>query len=349
MLKRGENMQNINNKKVLYICSSYYHLLISLIRKMKFNNEADLMLVAVSKNNSINDDNKIIEKLKKSNVFSNVRVVDLSYCSKGLKRYCGFFGQIFDIRKKIKNKEYDLTKYDEIYIFQDYGAIGYLLSKQKIRYNLLEDGTDCYKNKYSDILKKRQKKSLIKYIKRLFNFYDRGQSKFIKSIEVNDATDLFLKHDNVVELPKDELFESVKDEERKVILNIFLENDESLKEKEIDLLLLTQPLDIDGFVECEEQKIDVYKRIISDFSECGKIIIKPHPREELDYSKVFSNNNLVEVINKNFPIEIINFLNIGIKRVVTIKSTAINNIKNCNEKIELGLEYIKKDDLNNDK
>ena len=316
---------------------------------MKMGTDADAMLVAVSKNDNIINDVKIIERLRKSNVFSNVSVVDLSYCAKGIKHYFCFLNTIIDIRKKIKNKQYDFTEYDEVYIFQDYGAIGYLLSRQNIKYNLLEDGTDCYKNRYNDIWKKRKSKWFLKYIKKIFRFYDRAQSKYIKSIEVNDAKDLYIKHDNIVELPKEELFNSLTDEEKNVVLKVFLENDNILKEKEIDLLILTQPLDVDGFVESEEQKIEVYKKIIDEFSENGKVIIKPHPRDESDYKKIFSSNSLVEVMDKSFPIEIINFFNIVIKNVVTIKSTALNNIENCKKKIELGMKYIKKEDLSNDR
>ena len=329
------------SKRNLYIFSSYYHLLISIIRKMKMGTDADAMLVAVSKNDKIINDVKIIERLQKSGVFSNVSVVDLSYCAKGIKHYFCFLKTIIDIRRKIRNKQYDLTKYDEVYIFRDYGAVGYMLSRQNIRYNLLEDGTDCYKNKYIDIWKKRKIKKHLKYIKKVFRFYDRAQSKYIKRIEVNNAKDLYIKHDNIVELPKKELFDSLTVEEKNVVLKVFLENENILDEKEINLLILTQPLDIDGFVENEEQKIEVYKKIIDEFSENGKVIIKPHPRDESDYKKIFSCNSSVEVFDKSFPIELINFFNIEIKNVVTIKSTALNNIENCKKKIELGMEYIR--------
>ena len=96
------------------------------------------------------------------------------------------------VRKKIKNQE-KWFREKEIYIFNDNFFYGCLLNSLEIEYNLIEDGLNCYEMERDVILidiKKRHKTY------RLLNFswgcY--GFSKHTKSIEVNDASRITIKH-----------------------------------------------------------------------------------------------------------------------------------------------------------
>ena len=72
--------------------------------------------------------------------------------------------------------------------------------------------------------------------------------------------------------------------------------------------------------------------------EYKNIIIKPHPRDEVEYN--FEN---CITIDKAIPIEILNFnKNIKIDKAITVFSTAIDGIDFVKEKINLGFDYIKK-------
>ena len=113
-------------------------------------------------------------------------------------------------------------------------------------------------------------------------------------------------------------------------------------------LLITQPLYQDKFLKSENEQIELYQKIIDSYLKDENIIIKTHPREKIDYNKLKSNNKII-IINDNFPIEILNFIpNLKFNKVITILSTSIKLINNCNKKIMLGWPYLY-DFMNKDK
>lgn len=137
-----------------------------------------------------------------------------------------------------------------------------------------------------------------------------------------------------------EKWNSLDEEEKNKILNIFnFEKEEvnkKLKKKKI--ILITQPLSEDEAL-TEEEKIEIYKNIIKKYNE-EEIIIKPHPREKTNYKKAFPN---VEVLESDFPLEILTFLLDNIEEVVTLFSTAVYNFEGIAKKIEfLGTKINKK-------
>lgn len=81
-------------------------------------------------------------------------------------------------------------------------------------------------------------------------------------------------------------------------------------------LLLTQPLSEDGIIS-EEEKVAIYKKLLLNHKNF--VMIKPHPREKTDYKLHMDN---VCVINKNYPSELLDLLNISFDEIVTLFSTA---------------------------
>lgn len=140
-------------------------------------------------------------------------------------------------------------------------------------------------------------------------------------------------HDNVkkVYLTKKPFPESVKDKSvyldikkswdsiskvnQEKILGIFNFNQNLFTEKSI--ILLTQCHSEDGNLNYEEE-IKIYKEIIDNYS-LQNILIKPHPREKKDYSKIFPN---VRKLDKDFPIELMSLFDNKISKIITINSTA---------------------------
>lgn len=330
--------------KNVYICASYYHLLIAIIKKLKSDIDSDLAIIAISKNDCLIKDELLIDRLKQVGLFKNIFIYDLSYDAKGILHIYNFFKKIIETSINIKKKVYRFNEYEDVYIFHDYGIIGYILNKQKVKYNLIEDGTDCFKSYNKKVLKSFRRNWLIRKLKRLFYFYERGESKAIKSIEVNDATDLYVKDKKIIECPKKILFSSLTTQEKETIIDIFMENKDTICTEGDSLLLLTQPIDADtyGFINSEKEKVQIYYEIIKKYANNNRIIIKPHPWENTNYSEYLKNEENIEILDKNFPVEILNFFNNKFKKVITINSTAINLIDNCEEKIELGFDYIKK-------
>ncbi len=86
------------------------------------------------------------------------------------------------------------------------------------------------------------------------------------------------------------------------------------KFREIDSILLTQPLSEDNAFS-EEEKIQLFRNIIGD----KFIAIKPHPRERTDYKNHFVNTVVLEPY---LPIELLSLIGIRFSQVYTVFSTA---------------------------
>lgn len=318
----------------LYICYTYYHLLIAIIKAIKSNTVSDIIISANFTDTILATDKELIKRLKKSKVFN--RVIIFNHSEEENKYFWkASFKKISIGNKLIKNNEYDFSIYKNIYVFYDVTTIGYMLNKQKIHYHLLEDGMDCFKQKYFNHCFRSSNK-LLKAIKNFLNVPAATESQYIKSIEVNDASDLFIKHSNLIEAPKKEMFSSLNNKDKQIILNIFNINHKSLHLQNNCTLLLTQP-----FLKIDENiKLNIYKDMLDTYAKNENIIIKTHPGEKTNYNKYFENYKNIQIISKTFPIEILSFLNIRFKQILTISSTAINFIENADKKIELGDDYL---------
>lgn len=104
-------------------------------------------------------------------------------------------------------------------------------------------------------------------------------------------------------------------------------------------MLITQPLSEDKVV-TEREKIEIYQEILE--KEKNKIIyIKPHPRERTNYLKVFSKYD-VRILEKDFPLELLSFLEIKFSKATTLFSTAVFSFKDKYEIEFIGTEKYEK-------
>lgn len=322
--------------KKLYICCTYYHLLISVIKSLQSNEKCDVLLTTSWNDFKLISDKKLIEKLNKSKIFENVFIDDgilnqLKQSKKGsfkeLKKY-------ILLKKYIRNFHINLLEYNDIYVFNYNNPSGRMINKCKIYHNLLEDGTDCFKNNKNIIEGRLSLKKIIK--KYILHMDQLGESKYAKSVEVNDLTDVNISNKNIIELSKKDMFDNLSDSEKKNIVSLFINNSNWLKLNNATLII-TQPFFADAIVKTKEEQLEIYKDIIDKYGFNDKIIIKPHPRDDINYEKIIPKSNIIEEI---FPIEILNFTNVKFNKVITVSSTSVNLIYNCNEKIFLGWDWL---------
>lgn len=322
--------------KKIYICHTEYHVLISLIKNItEERGKNDIVLYGTLKNI-----NKIYNGIKKTDIFDNIYLFDYKDIEEVEKIPAtrNVILRRIRLKKCLKEKyNFDFLKNKEVYIFNDNSLIGMFLRLSKTNYNLIEDGYDCYKH-----IERHYDFNGIKYkIKILINDITNsfGTSKYVKKIEVNSlqGINVFFK-EKFFEVPRKEMFNSLNSEQRKTIINVFLDTPLNFKNQDVSILI-TQPLYKDGFLDNEEQQIKMYKYMIEKYTQ-GNIIIKPHPRDEIDYAKMIENST---VLKGDFPIEILNLMDgIQIKRCITAFSTSIDFITNCDEKIVLGSDWVKK-------
>lgn len=105
---------------------------------------------------------------------------------------------------------------------------------------------------------------------------------------------------------------------KKLILNIF-----DISPKDLDILkskkiiLLTQAFYSDKMV-TEEEQVDIYRKILLNYNH-NEVIIKPHPRDHINYSKLFPDILLFE---KVVPMQFLSIIGIHFETVVTVSSSA---------------------------
>ena len=187
---------------------------------------------------------------------------------------------------------------------------------------LIEDGLGNYINL-------KEPDYDIPKILNFFGFYIKeheegfGTHKNIKKI--------YLTKNNVPEIIKNKsviinienLWSRLTTIEKNEILSIFNININNIQLQSETVLILTQPLSDEKFMTFEEE-MAIYQNIIEKFK--GKqILIKPHPRDSKHYEKIFQN---IQIINKDFPIELLSLIGINPEVVCSITSTALLNFKN---------------------
>lgn len=349
-------------KKRIYICHTYYHAYIACLKELNLpksgggavRGQASLMLSRLS-----NDFGSLQERALSSGLFAEVIPYDEkpeSYFP-GLARFHKDRGNIvLNMLARIKYTRMmgklqapfvpvDLREYEDIYVFCDSDPIGYYLNTHKIYYHALEDGLDCiryydtarYDNRGHFGLKARMAAANLIFIQN-------GYAKYCLDMEINDISVLEYPCPKYIEKPRKELTQGLGEEEKTTLVSVFIDNLKELEEKlafgeghEHKVLVLSEPL-------CDlETRERIFRDIIAEYGVVegrrAQILIKPHPRDALDYESLFPEHI---VLDGKFPMEILNFIkNLVFDRVVTV-FTVPAAISFAKEKVFLGEDFMDK-------
>lgn len=362
-MKKTEKSENKTYARI-YICHTYYHVYIACLKELNLpktgnggeavRGQASLMLSTMS-----NDFGNLKERAEACGLFEEVipyEEKEEAYFPQ-LARYHKDRGNIvLNMISRIRYTKLmgklqapfvpvDLKRYGDIYVFCDSDPIGYYLSTHKIYYHALEDGLDCiryydtarYDNRGHFELKAwMADKNLI--------FIQNGYSKYCLDMEVNDISVLQYPCPKYIEKPRKELTENLGEEEKEILVSVFIENREELdrmlaggEKAEKKVLVLSEPL-------CDlATRERIFRDIIEEYGKVeGKqacILIKPHPRDVLDYKELFSEHI---VLDGKFPMEILNYVKgLVFDRVVTV-FTVPTAILFAKEKVFLGEDFMDK-------
>ncbi len=336
----------------IYICHTFYHVYVACLkecnRKANEQGQADLMLSTMS-----NDFGDLKERAENSSFFRQVYLYqekeDITFPE--LQKYHEDKGSIvLNMISRIKytkmlgklEEEYiptDLKKYKDIYVFCDSDPIGYYLNYKKIYYHALEDGLDCIK--YYDTARYDNRgffglKAFLSSINLIF--IQNGYGKYCLDMEVNNIAACPYPCKKYVEQNREELAEKVTNEQKNEICRIFIKDIETLKQelntgvgKERKVMILTEPL---CTLDIREQ---IFKDIIEQYGEHSQIILKPHPRDLLNYKEKFPE---AVVITGRFPMEVMNFIEgLVVDQVITI-FTVPDSLHFAKEVIFLGEDFM---------
>lgn len=344
LFKRVKNKVSPPCNDIIYICSTYHHVLISIIKQLLAPCRADIIICS-----DIPGNLKLRQSLMRDKLFRHVFYFDINrikqYCPSHLISKVLFLHSINKALVELELKT-DLKRYDKVYIYHDGTKIGHYLQDAHIPYYLIEDGINHFqviKNTPSAINLPPENK-IKRFLMKIFNigYLSCGQNKYCRSIEVNDIHNLAIKHSHFLVREKREMYDKLSEKDKERIIKIFTNG--SLNNFEINgdkqtVILLTIPLFKDRYVKTKRYQEIIYRDLVCDLIDKGfEVYVKPHPRDDVDYSEIVEAN---KIIDKNIPTEVFNFSNLlHFNLAVTIFSSSIQLMNFADEKVDLGLDYL---------
>lgn len=256
---------------------------------------------------------------------------------KKLKKY-------FSFQKYARKEEMplglDFRNYDEILANDGVSTMNFKLNFEKIPYVVSEHGRGNFRNKiplhilavYISIILDRLN-IIVAYS---------GCSKYVTEVEVDRNEDLvgYIKRKPIRECRISELEGRLTTEQRNKLYEIYAKAYELplAFEGEVNLLL-TGPLVVDKILASEEDQIQCYQDAVKlNCDPSKKLMIKPHPRDTVDYREAFPD---AIIVDRNVTSEILSCCKeLHIDKVVTIYSTSISSFKSAREMIVLGDSFM---------
>lgn len=342
-------------KDRVYVCHTYYHVYVACLKELNLpadrQKNADLILSTMS-----NDFGDLKSRAQKCGLFENVYLFDekedITF-PEVMKYHQNHGSLILNLISRMKytrllgkmQQDYvpvNFKEYQDIYVFCDSDPIGYYLSYKKIPYHALEDGLDCISTYDTARYDNRGHFKLKAFLASLnLIFIQNGWAKYCIDMEVNDKSVLPCPCPKYIEKPRAELVNGLNEKGKNLLVHLFIADMDEISRKlsiskgKNKILLLTEPL-------CA---LDVRKRIFQDCieqygrieGEDSVILIKPHPRDALDYHEVFPE---YIILDGKFPMEVLNFIpGLMFRRVISV-FTVVHSIQFAEEIVYLGEDFM---------
>ncbi len=342
-------------KARIYVCHTYYHVYVTFLKELKLPIEKRGQATLVLSKMSCNFE-KLKERVESTGLFEQVLEFDeqneknfpkLAQYRQGAGNFVGNLIKRIQFTKRYAKLQepyipVDFKEYKDIYVYCDSDPIGYYLNRNRIYYHALEDGLNCLKNFDAARYDNRGHFGLKAFLSRRLNliFVQNGYGKYCLDMEVNDISAIQYPCPRYIEEPRQALVDRLTEEDKQIILKAFIRDKESL-ERQIressgvpdKILILTDPL---CTLDVREQ---IFRDIIEQFEPEGQIFLKPHPRDELDYRKLFGE---YPQFDATVPMELLNFFpGLRFKKVVAVL-TEIKAIQFADEVIRLGEDFMDK-------
>lgn len=344
-------------KERIYVCHTYYHVYVTFLKELKIREEqaanwksgATLVLSKMS-----NDFEQLKARVESTNLFEEVIEFDekredffpeLAKWRQGTGNFLGNLYYRIRFTKLYAKLEapyvpVDFKTYEDIFVYCDSDPIGYYLNQYKIPYHALEDGLNCLKNFDAARYDNRGHFALKAFLSRKCNliFVQNGYGKYCIDMEVNDISAIQYPCPQYIEAPRQALVDRLTDTDKELILQAFIRDKESL-ERQIEqsnqvgdkILILTDPL---CSLEVREQ---IFRDIVEQYEKEGTVFIKPHPRDALDYRKIFAQ---YPQFDATVPMELLGFFpNLRFKKVVGVL-TEMKGIQFADEVVRLGADFM---------
>ncbi len=340
-------------KERIYVCHTFYHIYVTFLKELNIRKEKGGMATLVISHMST-DFGDFPERVRRTGFFEEVIDFDekISTYFPELEKYrvkeTNFVKSTLNrirFTKKLAKLEapyvpVDFRKYKDIYVYCDSDPIGIYLNQNKIHYHAMEDGLNCLKNGDLAHLDNLNHFGIKAFLSQKLNliFIQNGYSKYCIDMEVNDKSVITIPFEKYVEVPRKKLVEGLNQQDKDFLLEVFVPDIEELRtaikdENVKTALILTEPL-------CKlDVRKQIFEDIISRYEKEYKIILKPHPRDELDYHKEFAG---FPVIDKIVPMEMLNFMEGCSFDLVVGVFTELGALDFAKEKVRLGADFMDK-------
>lgn len=341
--------------KQLIICERPYMLYKAILKAMNTKDEIDIVL-----SNHMPGLEKMYEPLVESGIFHKVYYFSDDYYQEFIRNeslidYVRFPAILWSWPKKLRRyfkyqkearkakfpEDLDLHCYDEILANDGVSTMNFILNFEKIPYVVSEHGRGNFKNKVPLHIIAVHISILLDRMNIMVAYS--GCSKYVKEVEVDRIDDElvgYIKKKKLRECRINQLEEKLTLEQKDILYKTYAKAYDLPLEYsgEVDLLL-TGPLARDKTVASEEDQINCYKDAVLQYCNDGNVLmVKPHPRDTVDYADIFPN---ALIVNKIVTAEVLSLSqSLKIDKVVTVYSTAISSFRNAKQQIMLGGEFL---------
>ena len=340
-------------KERIYVCHTYYHAYVAFLKELNLPKEKRGQATLLLSSMSCRFEN-LKDRVDASGLFEACLPFDEKRDSEypQLQKYHkpnqslvkNLFQRILFTKKfgelTAKTLPVNMKEYREIYVFCDSDPIGFYLNRYRIPYHAVEDGLNCLKNYDAARYDNRGHFALKAFLSERLNliFIQNGYGKYCIDMEVNDISAIEHPYRKYVEKRRQDLVDALSDEDKEIILRTFIRNKEELdqqintaKDQQDKILLLTEPL-------CDlKTRERIFRDLIDRYEKEGMIILKPHPRDELDYHQLFPN---LMIIDATVPMEMLNYYpGLRFRKAVAVL-TEVTGIHFAEEVIRLGSDFM---------
>ncbi len=341
-------------KDRIYVCHTYYHVYVTFLKELSLPKEkrgqATLVLSRMS-----NDFETFAGRALASGLFEAVLEYD--------EKPASYFESLAPLKKDRGNivlnmisrirfcREFaklqapfvpvNFKDYKEIYVYCDSDPIGYYLNYNRIYYHAVEDGLNCLAYYDTARFDNRGAFGLKVFMSKYLNliFIQNGYGRYCKDMEVNNISMIKYPCPYYKEVPRKQYVDRLTEDDKQIILKAFVKDYDMLVSalKQADeagtkkVLVLTEPL-------CDlETRERIFRDIIQMYGQEAVVVLKPHPRDLLDYNTLFSEYFRID---KTVPMEMLNFIpGAHFDQLISV-FTETEAIQFASEKIKLGPDFM---------
>ena len=322
------------SEKMIFTCSSEYHVLLSTLLILELGNYDRFYIVMFS------PDKKVVKKMQ--TISEKLSVYGIMSCvidkKTRLHRALGFsnlqnYKKLKQVLKQLgssKRKGYFLVNFSWNQQIVRYPASIYLKYARGAIF--IEEGAAQYitpaENRFYVLLKKLYGNTTEFWkLNKIKTIYVQNPGKYPEYLRPH-LEQFILQF----------CFVKNKEQAENILMAVFVEEKDRKEILDIKYnhagIVFTQPFSEDGFMS-ENRKKEIMSQICDYYSKFSKVYLKVHPRDKTQY-----HIDNAKILKGNYPSEIFNVLNIEFDFAVAICSSAVETVQ-AKKKLNLNENYLK--------